>query len=60
MPALAINQLSGRKALTLGYIAGLVGLILGLVLSSLYDLPGGATIVVSLAIVCLVFRFFQR
>ncbi|WP_062259994.1 metal ABC transporter permease [Endozoicomonas arenosclerae] len=60
MPALAINQRSGKKALGLGYLAGLAGLVIGLLLSSLYDLPGGATIVVSLAITCLAFRLFRR
>ncbi|MGI9282752.1 MAG: metal ABC transporter permease [Endozoicomonas sp.] len=60
MPALAVNQLSGKKALTLGYLAGLTGLVLGLVLSSLYDFPGGATIVVSLAAVSTVLRVMNR
>ncbi|WP_252177822.1 metal ABC transporter permease [Endozoicomonas sp. 4G] len=60
MPALAVNQLSGKKALTSGYLTGLAGLVLGLVLSSLYDFPGGATIVVSLAVVCVLFRVLSR
>lgn len=60
MPALAVNQLSGKKALTSGYLAGLAGLTLGLMLSSLYDFPGGATIVVSLAVVCVLFRLIAN
>ncbi|WOG28133.1 metal ABC transporter permease [Endozoicomonas sp. 8E] len=60
MPALAVNQLSGKKALTFGYMAGLTGMILGLVLSSLYDFPGGATVVVSLTAVCVLFRVLSR
>ncbi|WP_422136235.1 metal ABC transporter permease [Endozoicomonas sp. ALD040] len=60
MPALAVNQLSGKKALAFGYLAGLAGVILGLVLSSLYDFPGGATVVVSLTAVCVLFRVLSR
>lgn len=48
-PALAIRNLS-KYALACGYIVGVVGYVLGLVIAALFDLPAGAMIVYSLAL----------
>ena len=56
LPALAVNRLKGTKALVLGYGAGLTGYLLGLWASATWDLPSGATIVCTLAVVCALMR----
>ncbi|MBY5992278.1 metal ABC transporter permease [Ferrimonas balearica] len=56
LPALAVNRLSGRRALVWGYLTGLVGYGAGLWLSAGLDLPSGATIVCTLAVTALVVR----
>ncbi|HEY2357526.1 MAG TPA: metal ABC transporter permease [Phenylobacterium sp.] len=47
VPALAARRFAPRLSLAVGYGVGIIGYVLGLVVSSLYDLPTGATIVVA-------------
>ena len=55
IPALAIRHLNGTRALTTGYVLGAAGYALGLVLSALYDLPSGAIVVWTLALLAVAF-----
>jgi zinc/manganese transport system permease protein len=48
VPALAAKRFPERFKLAVGYGVGLIGYLLGLVASALYDLPTGAVIVVTL------------
>jgi len=48
VPALAARRFAPRLRLWVGYGVGVVGYVLGLVASSLLDLPTGAAIVVTL------------
>lgn len=48
VPALASRRFPERHRLWIGYVVGLIGYLLGLVLSALYDWPTGAVIVVTL------------
>lgn len=48
VPALAAKRFAANARLWVGYGVGLLGYVLGLVTSSLYDLPTGAMIVVAL------------
>jgi zinc/manganese transport system permease protein len=48
VPALAAKRFAEPLRLAVGYAVGLVGYVLGLVASSLFDLPTGAVIVVAL------------
>jgi len=48
LPALAAKRFAPKYALAVGYGVGLVGYISGLIASSIYDLPTGAVIVVTL------------
>lgn len=57
IPALATRKRSGAGALTTGYLVGIIAYALGLVLSAILDLPAGAVIVWSLALVALGFGF---
>jgi len=50
VPALAAKRFAERYRLTIGYGVGLIGYVLGLVASSLFDLPTGAVIVVTLLV----------
>ncbi len=50
VPALAAKRYAERFRLWIGYAVGLIGYVLGLVVSSLFDLPTGAVIVVSLLV----------
>lgn len=52
IPALAVNRL--QNALQWAYVIGVVGYLLGLIVSTLLDLPGGPAIVWSLALLGLV------
>lgn len=52
IPALAVNRL--QHALPWAYIIGIAGYLLGLLISTLFDLPGGPAIVWSLALLGLV------
>jgi zinc/manganese transport system permease protein len=54
VPALAAKRYAERYRLAIGYAVGLIGYVLGLVASSLFDLPTGAVIVVSLLVTFLV------
>ncbi len=60
LPALAINKLKSNKALFWAYGVGLVGYLFGLMLSASLDLPSGATIVATLAIIATLFRLISR
>jgi zinc/manganese transport system permease protein len=57
VPALATRALNDRAGLTWAYGVGVVGYLLGLIASALFDLPTGAVIVWSLAAVGLILRF---
>ncbi|HWA88816.1 MAG TPA: metal ABC transporter permease [Rhizomicrobium sp.] len=48
VPALAAKRFAASARLAVGYAVGLVGYVAGLIASSLFDLPTGAVIVVSL------------
>ncbi|MEZ5996172.1 MAG: metal ABC transporter permease [Hyphomonadaceae bacterium] len=48
IPALAAKRFAEHLRLTVGYIVGLIGYVVGLAASSLFDLPTGAVIVVAL------------
>ncbi len=50
IPALAARQRERRHQLLNGYVIGVAGFALGLVISALWDLPSGAVIVWSLAV----------
>jgi len=50
VPALAARAVPGRRGLILGYAVGVVGYVVGLVLSALFDLPAGPMIVWMLAL----------
>jgi zinc/manganese transport system permease protein len=50
VPALAAKRFAERHRLAIGYAVGLIGYVLGLVASSLFDLPTGAVIVVTLLV----------
>lgn len=56
-PALAIRNITGY-ALVYGYVVSLMGYLLGLVMSVIFDLPAGAMIVYCLAIVAVLFVVF--
>ena len=56
LPALAVSHCQGRRAMVWAYVVGAVGYLLGLWFSASYDLPAGATIVVTLAMSAFVFR----
>ncbi|MFB2638129.1 metal ABC transporter permease [Shewanella bicestrii] len=56
LPALALNKYQGNNGLFYAYLVGLMGYLLGLVLSATLDLPSGAAIVATLALSALVFR----
>jgi zinc/manganese transport system permease protein len=50
VPALASRHYSERHRLAVGYAVGVAGYVAGLIASSLFDLPTGAVIVVTLAL----------
>src|SRR3954467_10022142 len=50
LPALAARRFAPRLRLWVGYSVGIAGYVLGLVMSSLMDLPTGAAIVVTLVL----------
>ena len=54
IPALAARRFAERTRLWVAYAVGLIGYVLGLVASSVFDLPTGAVIVVSLLAVFVV------
>ncbi|RLV60934.1 metal ABC transporter permease [Parashewanella curva] len=60
LPALAVNKLNSRHALWVAYGVGIVGYLTGLLLSAQWDLPSGATIVMSLMVLGMLIRLFRR
>lgn len=54
LPALATRRLQGGRRLLTGYVAGAVAYLLGIVASALLDLPTGAVVVWTMALVALV------
>jgi zinc/manganese transport system permease protein len=54
IPALASKNLSGRRRLWFGYAVAVLGYLLGLILSALLDLPSGALVVWTLAMLAVV------
>lgn len=54
LPALATRRLSGNRRLIAGYLTGAVSFLVGIIVSSLFDLPTGAVIVWAMAAVSLV------
>ena len=59
VPALAAKRFAERFRLAIGYAVGLIGYVLGLIASSLFDLPTGAVIVVSLLVTFIVTVVFS-
>lgn len=57
VPALATRTANDRAGLAWAYAVGVLGYLVGLVASALFDLPTGAVIVWSLAVVGLILRF---
>lgn len=57
LPALAVNKFGSKYRLVAAYSVGLMGYILGLILSATLDLPSGAAIVATLAVSAILFRF---
>ena len=53
----ALGSVDRRRPLLVGFFIGAVGYGLGLILSSLFDLPSGAVIVWSIAVTALLFKF---
>lgn len=53
IPSLGTRLYASRKRLPLAYLIGIAGYAIGLVLSSLFDLPSGALIVWCLALIAL-------
>jgi zinc/manganese transport system permease protein len=60
VPALATLRWKGRRRVVAAYALGAVGYAVGLVLSALFDLPSGPTIVWSLALLALLAAVVQR
>jgi zinc/manganese transport system permease protein len=60
VPALASRLYPERHRLAVGYVVGVTGYVLGLVASSLLDLPTGAVIVVTLVITFAAATIFAR
>ena len=54
LPALANRRLSGNRRLIAGYLTGGISFLVGIIVSSLFDLPTGAVIVWAMAAVSLV------
>ena len=56
----ALGSLGHKKPVLAGFIIGAIGYGLGLILSSLFDLPSGAVIVWSIAVAALLFKFLIK
>ena len=54
LPALATRRMSGNRRLIAGYLTGAASFLVGIIASSLFDLPTGAVIVWAMAAVALV------
>lgn len=57
IPALATRRMHGNKRLFAGYLIGTVAFMVGIVLSVMFDLPTGAVIVWSMALLAMVAGF---
>jgi zinc/manganese transport system permease protein len=55
VPALAASPLARQRRLSAGYAVGLVGYLLGLIASATLDVPTGAAVVCTLALVAVIF-----
>lgn len=53
-PAMAIRKMT-KHAIQFGYLVGAAGYVMGLILSTVFDLPAGAMIVYSLALSAIIF-----
>ena len=60
IPALATRQYSGKQRLLAGYGTGIAGYAIGLVLSTLFDLPSGAIVVWCMTAVAVVIFVLSR
>ncbi len=60
IPALASNNYKEKPALIIGYTVGVLGYGLGLIFSSILDLPSGAVIVWSIALFALITPMLLR
>ena len=58
-PALATNNLKQNLRIPVGLAIGIIGYLLGLSLSTVWDLPSGATIVLSIAVSSIVLRLIS-
>jgi len=58
-PALAIRRVS-KYALFYAYVVSVLGYLSGLIMAALFDLPAGAIIVYSLAMLAIVFVVYRR
>jgi zinc/manganese transport system permease protein len=58
LPALATRRLEGKARLLAGYGVGAISYLVGIVISSAFDLPTGAVIVWSMAAVSMIAGFF--
>ena len=56
MPAIAVSRLSERQALVSGYLIGTLAVVSGLLSAHYYDLPGGASIIVTMSVAGVLFR----
>ena len=60
MPSLGTAHIKGKKGLSLACVLGALGYLSGILASIRMDWPGGASVVVCLAIVCLIFRLLHQ
>jgi zinc/manganese transport system permease protein len=60
MPALAVRGLSDRRGLAAAFVLGLAAYAIGLILSTLFDLPSGALIVWCLAACAVIMALMRR
>ena len=60
MPALGSIHISGKKGISTACLLGVLGYAAGLMTACWLDLPGGASVVISLATVCIIFRLFAK
>lgn len=58
IPALASRYHPSRRQLTVGYVVGVLGYAIGLVLSAIFDLPSGAVVVWALAVCGILFASY--
>ena len=56
----ALGSVGQKQALMAGYFIGVSGYGLGLIVSSLVDLPSGAVIVWCIAVIAFLFKLIKR